>query len=213
MVERRSPRSTRVYTKTGDDGTTSLRDGTRIRKDDWRLEACGAVDELNAAVGVALACLKEADLGSAVEILERELETVQQRLCDIETQLLTPTQKPGTEPELVEADIKSLEENIDRMNADLPPLRQFIIPGGGPLAAQLHVCRTICRRAERRCAALAVSQEVPSVILCYLNRLGDYFFTAARWTPRQSDESETPWGAQGTKCTSIKDTISRSGDK
>ena len=187
----------KVYTKTGDDGTTSLRDGTRVRKDDQRLEACGAVDELNAAVGVAVASLENARLGSAAGALEPELQTVQQRLCDIETQLLTATQKPGTGPELVEADIKFLEENIDRMNAELPPLRRFILPGGGLVAAQLHFCRTICRRAERQCVALAASHEVPKLTLCYLNRLGDYFFTAARWTARQSDESEKPWEAQG----------------
>jgi cob(I)alamin adenosyltransferase len=193
MSERGTRRSSKIYSKSGDDGTTSLRDGTRVRKDDERLEACGAVDELNTTVGVAAACWREASLGSAAETLARELESIQQNLCTIETQLLSPTSGPGTGPELVESDIECLEKSIDRMNAELPPLRRFIIPGGGPVAVQLHFCRAICRRAERRCVTLAASRPIPELILRYLNRLGDYFFVAARWAAHLSPEREKRW--------------------
>lgn len=192
MAERGRRRSAKVYTRTGDDGTTSLGNGTRVRKDDRRLEACGTVDELNAAVGVAVAHLKEANLGSGAEVVERELESIQQNLCTIETLLLSPMPGPETSWELAETVVESLEKSIDRMNTELPPLRQFIIPGGGPVAAQLHVCRTICRRAERRCVSPAATHEVPGAILRCLNRLGDYFFVAARWAARRSGENEKP---------------------
>ena len=182
----------KVYSRTGDNGTTGVRDGTRVRKDDPRLEACGAVDELNAAVGVAVACLKQANIEPGAERLERELEAVQQNLCTIETRLLT---SPGNGPEVTQADLEWLENNIDRMNADLPALRGFILPGGGLAAAQLHVCRTICRRAERRCVGLTASEDVSGVILRYLNRLSDYFFVAARCAAHRRGQEETPWEA------------------
>ncbi|MFH1741709.1 MAG: cob(I)yrinic acid a,c-diamide adenosyltransferase [bacterium] len=189
--------SGRVYTKTGDDGTTGLRGGIRARKDDPRLETCGTVDELNSSVGLALAVLKKAAPGVSWETLKTDLRSIQQQLCNIETLLLTPEPNSATDPKITVQDVELLEKSIDRMSADLPPLDKLILPGGGLASAHLHICRAICRRVERRCVALEPSQPVSDVILRYLNRLSDHLFVAARWVAFQVGEDEIHWQTPG----------------
>ncbi|MBB6633719.1 cob(I)yrinic acid a,c-diamide adenosyltransferase [Cohnella thailandensis] len=167
----------KIYTRTGDKGTTSVI-GARVSKDDARVEAYGTIDELNSLVGQAAAWLAERGAEGGEELLGQLLE-IQQELFDCGSDLSYADPKP--EQLKVEAAMTArLEEWIDRLEEGLPPLQRFILPGGSPLAAQLHVCRTVCRRAERRTVTMAASQACPEEVIRYLNRLSDYFFTAAR---------------------------------
>ncbi|RUS45512.1 cob(I)yrinic acid a,c-diamide adenosyltransferase [Cohnella sp. AR92] len=167
----------RIYTRTGDKGTTSVI-GARVSKDDARVEAYGTIDELNSLVGQAAAWLAEREINGSGELLE-QLYQIQHELFDCGSDLSYADPKP--EQLKVEASMAArLEEWIDRHEEGLPPLQRFILPGGSPLAAQLHVCRTVCRRAERRTVTMASSQACPEEVVRYLNRLSDYFFTAAR---------------------------------
>lgn len=164
----------RIYTKTGDGGETGLVGGARVPKDHLRIEACGAVDEVNAALGwVAVAA--EGDLRAS-------LARIQHRLFDIGAELATPEEvRHGRyAPRLQQEDIAALERTIDRVAEELPPLRRFILPGGSELAARLHWARTVVRRAERRVVALHRSEPVRSEVLLYLNRLSDLLFLWAR---------------------------------
>ncbi|MEV0732554.1 cob(I)yrinic acid a,c-diamide adenosyltransferase [Polymorphospora sp. NPDC050346] len=165
---------TRIYTRTGDDGRTHLADLTRVPKTDPRVEAGGAVDELTAAVGVALAAPGDRPEGYA-----GWLRQVQNDLFDIGADVSRPGGGPAPDdgPRVDGSYVAWLEEICDRVNVDLPALRSFVLPGGTPLSAQLHVCRTVCRRAERR--ALAVPDVNPEVTR-YLNRLSDLLFILAR---------------------------------
>ena len=171
-------RLNKIYTRTGDDGTTGLAAGPRRRKDDLRVEAYGTVDEANAAIG--LARLSTTD---DVE-LDRTLSAIQNDLFDLGADLSTPpSDKPlGYEPlRIVEAQVDRLEREIDSLNADLAPLRSFVLPGGTPAAAALHLARTIARRAERLMVALAAQEPVGAPALKYVNRLSDFLFVAARY--------------------------------
>ena len=169
----------KIYTRTGDDGTTGLATGERVKKWDLRVESYGAVDETNAAIGVArLHSASDADLDAM-------LGRIQNDLFDLGADLATPErEKPlGWTPlRIVEAQVKRLESEIDAMNAAIPPLNSFILPGGSALAAQLHVARTICRRAERLIAELSATpgEAVSAPALAYANRLSDFLFVAAR---------------------------------
>ena len=169
----------KIYTRTGDDGTTGLAIGPRRLKSDLRIEAFGAIDEANSAIGLAiLHCGERAELAAA-------LRRIQNDLFDLGADLATPeTGEPlGWEPlRIVEAQVTRLESEIDRMNAAIPPLNSFILPGGSALAAHLHVARTICRRAERLIAELAAMEDekVSAPALAYANRLSDFLFVAAR---------------------------------
>lgn len=168
----------RIYTRTGDKGSTSVIGG-RVRKDDARIEAYGTTDELNAFVGQTAACLARegaADWGT----LPEELAIIQQELFDCGSDLSYANPEPAQLK--VTAEMTSrLEAWIDRHEESLPPIERFILPGGSEPAALLHVCRTVCRRAERRIAALAATgQPCPEETLRYVNRLSDYFFVAAR---------------------------------
>jgi cob(I)alamin adenosyltransferase len=169
----------KIYTRTGDDGSTGLATGERVQKWSVRVESYGAVDETNAAIGVArLHCASDPDLDAM-------LGRIQNDLFDLGADLATPErEKPlGWAPlRIVEGQVKRLESEIDMMNAAIPPLNSFILPGGSALAAHLHVARTICRRAERLIAELsATSGEVVSApALAYANRLSDFLFVAAR---------------------------------
>jgi cob(I)alamin adenosyltransferase len=165
----------KLYTKTGDGGMTGMIGG-RVRKDDARVEACGTIDELNSLVGLAIqsAALDEryADLAGRLTVIQHELFD-----CGSDLSYVNPGDRPyKVTPEMVEA----LEADIDRLHAEAPPIRRFILPGGTPLAAWLHACRTVCRRAERRTVSLAGATEANREVLRYLNRLSDYFFAAAR---------------------------------
>ncbi|MCC6735247.1 MAG: cob(I)yrinic acid a,c-diamide adenosyltransferase [Bauldia sp.] len=169
---------TRIYTRTGDDGTTGLVGNERRSKADPRLEAIGAVDEANAAIGVAR--IHSAGIATIDAILGR----IQNDLFDLGADLATPM-KPGAAPasalRIAAAQVERLEHEIDLLNAPLEPLRSFVLPGGSPLAAALHVARTVARRAERRMVALAAGEPVSLPALHFVNRLSDLLFVAARW--------------------------------
>ncbi len=159
-----SKSSARVYTRRGDDGTTSIIGGQRVMKNDARIEAYGTVDELNAAIGLLQAMTNDSFL-----------DNVQQSLFEVGCSLAD--EKTNTPP----LDIVGIEHEIDKLSTDLPPLRNFVLPGGTAAAAQAHVCRTVCRRAERRVVELAERSGIVSPnIMEYLNRLSDYFFVLAR---------------------------------
>ncbi len=169
------PRITKVYTRLGDDGTTSLGGGRRVKKHALRVEAYGTVDELNAQIGVALACGLDPELSGILREVQNELFHLGSDLC-------TPEEEkerravPGVEQRHVDA----LEQIMDRLTAQLGPLENFILPGGTPGAARLHVARTVCRRAERLVVALAEREPVGAHTVRYLNRLSDALFVMAR---------------------------------
>jgi cob(I)alamin adenosyltransferase len=178
----------KIYTKTGDAGETGLFGGPRVRKSDHRVEAYGDVDELNAAVGVVRAQVEDPEL-------ERHLARIQDELFCIGAELATPhgakarSAIPVVEPRWVER----LEAAIDAWEEELPPLRQFVLPGGTRTAAALHLARCVCRRAERRAVALAAEAELAPAALAYLNRLSDLLFVAARIANHRAGRAETAW--------------------
>jgi cob(I)alamin adenosyltransferase len=164
----------RIYTRTGDDGSTGLAGGARLAKDSPRIEALGDVDELNAAIGLA----RVHDPGGP---LHAELATIQSKLLRVGATLAGATGEPvGAD------DVATLERWIDRLEAELPPPTGFVLPGASAQGARLHVARTVCRRAERRVVTLGRSEPVGPGPLCYLNRLGDLLFVMARWYDRRS---------------------------
>ena len=175
-------RLTKIYTRTGDDGTTGLGDGARVPKESLRVEAYGTVDETNSAIGVVLAV---ATLPAAVR---QCLTEVQHDLFDLGGELCIPGYRT-----IVPGYIERLESQLDGFNEELPPLKDFILPGGGPAAAACHVARAVCRRAERRCWSLARVEEVAPDALKYLNRLSDLLFVLARALARHEQGSETIW--------------------
>ncbi|HET8897734.1 MAG TPA: cob(I)yrinic acid a,c-diamide adenosyltransferase [Rhodanobacteraceae bacterium] len=175
-------RVSKVYTRTGDDGSTGLGDGSRVAKDAARVEAYGTVDELNSAIGMVLAC-------SGVDAAVREtLTQVQHDLFDLGGELCIPGMVT-----VQDADVTRLETTLDRFNAELPPLKEFILPGGGMAAATCHLARTICRRAERRVVSLRRESEVRLQPLHYLNRLSDLLFVLCRVLARADGHSEVLW--------------------
>lgn len=179
-------RLSKIYTRTGDDGTTGLGDGTRVDKDSARVEAYGTVDELNSVVGVILA------LPSVPDAVRDCLEQIQHDLFDVGGELCVPGMT------LVEAARAGrLEQALDGFNADLPPLKEFILPGGGQAAAACHLARTVCRRAERRVIAMRRETEVSADLVRYLNRLSDLLFVVARVLARAESGSEVLWRGAG----------------
>lgn len=175
-------RLSKIYTRTGDDGSTSLADGSRIDKDSPRVEAMGAVDELNSALGLLLA---ETPVSNAVW---ETLTGVQHKLFDLGGELSLPQQ-----PALTDADVAALERALDNFNAQLPPLKEFILPGGSRCAALCHVARAVCRRAERRVRALAKTEDVSPAALRYLNRLSDLLFVCARILNQATAQTDVLW--------------------
>ncbi len=180
----------KIYTRTGDRGQTGLFGGERVSKADPRVEAYGSVDELSSLLGLVRAKLPFAELAGLVA-------TVQEVLLHVGAELATArAEDPRLAshlPRVTAAHVQELEGWIDRLEADLPPLRTFVLPGGGEAGALLHVARAVCRRAERRVVALAERVAVNPEILRYLNRLGDLLFVAARWTNHQLRTPEAPW--------------------
>ena len=174
-------RLTRIYTRTGDDGTTGLADGSRVAKSSPRMAAIGDVDELNSALGVLLA-------NATPESIRRALEPVQHDLFDVGGELSVPGHAL-----ISEAHVARLERELDRLNADLPALEDFILPGGTAAAAAAHLARAVCRRAERTLVALAQSESVPQVLLHYVNRLSDLLFVAARALNREAGAGDVLW--------------------
>jgi len=188
-------RLTRIYTRTGDDGTTALVGGERVGKDDSRIEAYGTVDELNAVLGMVRDHGRRFVQDAATrDALEQLLQMIQQKLFDLGSSLATRLERryPG-QPIVVAADTQALEHEIDRMNAELEPLRSFVLPGGGAVASVLHLARTVCRRAERQTLALSRREAIDPEDLKYLNRLSDLLFVAARWIARRQQEPEPLW--------------------
>jgi cob(I)alamin adenosyltransferase len=175
-------RLTKIYTRTGDDGTTGLGDGARVAKESLRVEAYGTVDEASSAIGVVLAT------PALPDAIRRCLLDVQHDLFDLGGELCIPGHRAITP-----AYILRLEETLDTFNETLPPLKDFILPGGGPAAAACHVARAVCRRAERRTWSLARVEEVAPDALKYLNRLSDLLFVLARVLARQEHGTETLW--------------------
>ena len=185
------PRITRVYTRTGDDGTTALGSGDRVSKADPRIEAYGSVDELNSAIGAALAV----GLDGA---LARELGRVQNELFHLGADLCVPEDRKHETPvpRIEEHHVLALEESIDRLTERLEPLDNFLLPGGSAGAAQLHLARTACRRAERRLVSLAAGAKVNPAALNYLNRLSDALFVMARFENQAKGVAEPPWDSR-----------------
>lgn len=174
-------RLSKIYTRTGDDGSTGLGDGTRVAKDSARVTAYGTVDEANSAIGLLLA----ADLDEGVREL---LTTVQHQLFDLGGELCIPGHAA-----IFDADIEALEQHLDRYNEPLPPLKDFILPGGGEAAARCHLARTVVRRAERETVTLSHHDSVRPEAIRYLNRLSDLLFVLARVLARASGHGETLW--------------------
>ena len=174
-------RLSKIYTRTGDDGTTGLGDGSRVAKDDPRVDAYGTVDEANSAIGLVLAT----DVPEGIEAL---LTSVQHQLFDLGGELCIPGHAA-----IQDADIEALERALDGYNADLPALKEFILPGGGEAAARCHLARTIVRRAERATVALARTETVRAEPIRYLNRLSDLLFVLARVLARASGHGEVTW--------------------
>jgi cob(I)alamin adenosyltransferase len=177
----------KIYTKTGDDGTTGLIGGDRVRKCDARLECFGTVDELNAALGLA-AVTAPAGIG-------RLIREVQNDLFVLGSHLATPAETgyQAALPPLDESLITRLEMQIDTAETTLPPLQQFILPGGTETAARLHLARTICRRAERLLVDFSLDRPVPSTVLTYVNRLSDWLFVHARLANHEAGMPDVPW--------------------
>ena len=179
----------RIYTKTGDKGETHLAGGQRVAKDSLRIECYGTVDELNAFVGMAYMSAEESTPERA-----RILRRVQHELFNLGSILATlPKDVHPKQARITGAEIEQLEKEIDRMNAELAPLRSFVLPGGSRLNAELHACRTICRRAERVAVSLAREEETPAEAVQYLNRLSDAFFVWSRWANHVLGVPEVLW--------------------
>ncbi len=179
----------KIYTKTGDKGTTSLIGGTKVPKSHLRIESYGTVDELNSYIGLCRDHIQP----DAVKELLRE---IQDRLFTIGSSLACdPEKEPGLKiPDLKEEDVILLEKDIDRMNETIPPMKNFILPGGHITVSHLHVARCICRRAERSCVRLKMEDtEVEAIIIKYLNRLSDHLFVLSRYMSHQLNAEEIPW--------------------
>jgi cob(I)alamin adenosyltransferase len=181
-------RLSKIYTRTGDDGTTGLADGSRVPKHHLRIEAFGTVDETSSAIALVLA---EPGVPDAIRTL---LLDVQNDLFEVGAELSMP-EYPGVDA----ASVTRLETALDTLNADLPPLREFVLPGGDRAAAACHLARTICRRAERRATELAAADAVGAELLRYLNRLSDLLFVIARCLARRDGGSELLWKKRGER--------------
>ena len=178
----------RIYTKGGDHGETSLVGGQRVPKDTLRIECYGTVDELNSFAGRA------AVLAAEMPRLQGILARVQHELFNLGSILATlPEDVHPKQPTVTSTDVSQLEREIDSMNADLEPLRSFVLPGGTLLCAELHICRTVCRRAERLLVTLSHQETVPEDALMYLNRLSDAFFVWSRWANVAAGVPEVLW--------------------
>jgi len=178
----------KIYTKTGDEGETSLFDNSRVSKADPRVDAYGEVDEVNACLGAALAAGVGDDIASVLTTVQKDLFAVGARLADPSSRIAERVTKAAVTAEHIEL----LERTIDRLETELSPLRRFILPGGSPAGALLHLARTVCRRAERRVVALGADSVEPGVII-YLNRLSDLLFVMARAVNHRAGIAEAEW--------------------
>ena len=180
----------KIYTKTGDKGTTSLVGGTRVSKGDLKIEAYGTVDELNSWIGV----LTDQEVNTS----RREiLKEIQDRLFTIGSDLASEVERTKKKiPDLFDTDIELLEKQMDLMDTELPPLRAFVLPGGHQSVSFAHVARTVCRRAERLCIRLAEHEPINELIITYLNRLSDYLFVLSRKMTQELGVVEVTWKAR-----------------
>lgn len=184
----------KIYTKTGDDGTTGLYGGTRVPKYNLRIEAYGTIDELNSHIGLIRSQIND-------NSVDQDLIKIQNDLFTLGAMLATPKEKEvlksGKErlniPKINTSDIQFLEKAIDTMNETIPPMKHFVLPGGSILVSNCHIARCICRRAERICVGLNSQELIDSVILSYVNRLSDYLFVLARKLTYDNNIEETPW--------------------
>lgn len=185
----------KIYTKTGDGGETRLASGERVPKDNPRLECYGTLDELNAHVGAARLTAEEAAGGAPpLAELAATLARIQHELFNLGSILATaPGKAHPKQPRVTDADVAQLESDIDKMNEALPPLRSFVLPGGSRLNVELHLCRTVCRRAERLMVALRRGEEIDEVDIRYVNRLSDAFFVMSRWASVAMGVEEVLW--------------------
>ncbi|MFZ1688406.1 MAG: cob(I)yrinic acid a,c-diamide adenosyltransferase [Flavobacteriales bacterium] len=177
----------KIYTRTGDKGQTSLLGGTRVPKDHARIEAYGTVDELNSHLGM---------LRDLAPDRSSFIVGIQEKLFSIGSRLASPSEAEADKfkvPRVEEADIAAMETAMDAMDKELPEMRNFILPGGHPAVSQAHICRTVCRRAERLVVAIAEAEQLPEIIVRYLNRLSDLLFVLARDIGRKLGVAETPW--------------------
>jgi len=205
-------RITKVYTKTGDKGKTRLAGGQLVWKDCQRVEAYGAVDELNAAIGLVREMREEVSSG---DLLQGELRWMQDKLFDIGGLLATaPGQSFKNMPRVSSGDTRRLERLMDACQAELPPLKEFILPGGGTVGSLFHLARTVCRRAERRCISLMRREALEPSIIIYLNRLSDTLFVLARWVAKREMKPEVFWQRDGGKGRKLeKGKVSRRGKR
>lgn len=181
----------KIYTRTGDDGTTGLLGAQRVHKDDVRVEAYGSVDELNACLGTALA-------QDGAHPLRAELEAIQAQLFQVGAELAAADESVVQKlSRVADEQVAALENLIDRLEQGLPPLTRFVLPGGTPLAAELHRARTVCRRAERRVVTLSRHAAIEPRLVRYLNRLADLLFVMARTANARAGVSETTWNPKG----------------
>jgi cob(I)alamin adenosyltransferase len=184
------PRLTRIYTRKGDDGTTGLGGGQRVPKDALRVATYGTVDELNSAIGVALATGLVPRLAQALPVVQNELFHLGSDLCFLEDDKVA-----FRIPQIEARHVEALEHLMDELNAVVGPLENFVLPGGASGAAQLHVARTVCRRAEREAIALARGESVGPFVVPYLNRLSDALFVMARYENHQRGIPEPLWNS------------------
>jgi cob(I)alamin adenosyltransferase len=181
--------ASKIYTKTGDKGKTSLIGGTRVLKSDRRIEAYGTVDELNSWIGLSMDHAEANAIPHVLQEIQDRLFTIGSALaCDLEKETKLKI------PDLTEADVELLEIEIDKMNETLPVMKSFILPGGHVAVSSLHIARTVCRRAERCCIRMQKNEmEVAAIIIKYLNRLSDYLFVLARMAAHKLGVEEKPW--------------------
>lgn len=182
----------KIYTRTGDQGQTSLLGGLRVSKNSLRIEAYGTVDELNSHLGL----LRDQLNGSRDALLV----PIQGSLFSLGSRLASGTEEQADRfkvPAITAQDITSMEQAMDQMDSELPEMRNFVLPGGHLAVSQAHVCRTVCRRAERLVVTLAASEEVPGILVQYLNRLSDLLFVVARHIAKVEGVVETPWKPRG----------------
>ncbi len=185
------PRITKVYTRTGDQGTTALGGGQRVAKDAARIEAHGTVDELNSHLGVAIAAGLVSKLTEALATIQNQLFHLGSDLC-----ILEEDKETMPVPSIEAGHVSALEELMDELSTQLEPLENFILPGGSAGAAQLHVARTVCRRAERRLVTLAGEEAIGSHAVIYLNRLSDALFVMARYENQQRGIDDPLWDSR-----------------
>jgi cob(I)alamin adenosyltransferase len=183
------PRITKVYTRTGDDGTTALTSGERVGKDDLRVQVYGTVDELNAALGVALA-------SNIYKSLKAPLELIRNELFHLGAELSLPDPDRRAGPKIDEKHVHALETLMDRLSEELEPLTNFVLPGGSLAAASLHLARAICRRTERILVALSRKERVRPASLRYVNRLSDALFVLARYENHKKGIHEPLWDSR-----------------